>query len=106
MILDFFGHLVEAGSGVGSCPEAGSNSGLWAFKQRCCSVICEKTSLCPPHRITGWRGSGGERCPLLPLEMRPDYEGESGMQPWIPVAPGEKNSVLDTNLDELYFALQ
>ena len=26
--------------------------------------------------------------------------------PEIPVAPGEKNSVLDTNLDELYFALQ
>ena len=26
----------------------------------------------------------------LPLEMRPDYEGESGMQPWIPVAPGEE----------------
>ena len=26
--------------------------------------------------------------------------------PKIPVAPGEKNSVLDTNLDELYFALQ
>ena len=24
------------------------------------------------------------------LEMRPDYEGESGMQPWIPVAPGEE----------------
>ena len=25
--------------------------------------------------------------------------------PEIPVAPGEKNSVLDTSLDELYFAL-
>ena len=24
------------------------------------------------------------------LEKRPDYEGESGMQPWIPVAPGEQ----------------
>ena len=47
-------------------------------------------------QITQWaprdtrRYSGGERCPLLPLEMRPDYEGESGMQPWIPVAPGEE----------------
>ena len=35
------------------------------------------------------RYSGGERCPLLPLEMRPDYEGESGMQPQIPVAYGD-----------------
>ena len=50
------GHLMETGSSVGSCPEAARNSGLWAFKQRCCSVICEKTSLWPPHRITGWRG--------------------------------------------------
>ena len=33
--------------------------------------------------IGGRRGRG-------PLEMRPDYEGESGMQPWIPVAPGEE----------------
>lgn len=41
---DKSGHLVEGGSGVGSCPEAASNSGLWAFKQRCCSVICEKAS--------------------------------------------------------------
>ena len=35
---------------------------------------------------------------MLPLEMRPDSPCESGMQPRVPVAPGEKNSVLDTNL--------
>ena len=28
------------------------------------------------------------------------------MQPRVPVAPGEENSVLDTSLDEVYFALQ
>ena len=28
------------------------------------------------------------------------------MQPRVPVAPGEENSVLDGSLDEVYFALQ
>ena len=28
------------------------------------------------------------------------------MQPRVPVAPREENSVLDTSLDEVYFALQ
>ena len=40
------------------------------------------------------------------LEMRPDSPFQSGMQPRIPVTPGEENSVLDTSLDEVYFALQ
>ena len=48
----------------------------------------------------------GERSPLLPLETRPDSPCESGMQPRVPVTPGEENSVLDTSLDEVYFALQ
>ena len=29
-------------------------------------------------------------CPEYLLRDAPDYEGESGMQPWIPVAPGEE----------------
>ena len=29
-----------------------------------------------------------------------------GVRPRVPVAPGEENSVLDTSLDEVYFALQ
>ena len=58
-----------------------------------------------------------------PHDHKVDYPHSTGMEneaqrrgltPWvslecnpkIPVAPGEKNSVLDTNLDELYFALQ
>ena len=52
------------------------------------------------------RDSRGERSPWLPLETRPDSPCESGMQPRVPVAPGEENSVLDTSLDEVYFALQ
>ena len=31
----------------------------------------------------------GERSPLLPLETRPDSPCETGMQPRVPVAPGE-----------------
>ena len=40
------------------------------------------------------------------LETRPDSPGEFGMQPRVPVAPGVEHYVLDTSLDEVYFALQ
>ena len=43
---------------------------------------------------------------IAKIETRPDSPCESGMQPRVPVAPGEENSVLDTSLDEVYFALQ
>ena len=42
---------------------------------------------------------------MLPLEPRPDYLGESGMDPEIRVAPVEENSVLDTSLNEVFFVL-
>ena len=48
----------------------------------------------------------GKRSTLLPLETRPDFPGESGMPPEIPVTHGEEYSVLDTSLDMVYFALQ
>ena len=55
-----------------------------------------------PHPGLGAR-RGGVPCPGW---VRPDSPCESGMQPRVPVAPGEENSVLDTSLDEVYFALQ
>ena len=52
------------------------------------------------------RDSRGERSPLLPLEMRPDSRVSLECNPEIPVAPGVEHYVLDTSLDEVYFALQ
>ena len=37
------------------------------------------------------RDSGGERSPLLPLEVRPDSPGEMGCNPEILVFPGEEH---------------
>ena len=62
--------------------------------------------------VTQWtprhtrRDLRGEWSLLLPLEAMPDSPGESGCEPEIPVAPGEKHWVLDTSLDEVSFFLQ
>ena len=45
----------------------------------------------------GWEGED------FTLETRPDSPCESGMQPQVPVTPGEENSGLDTSLDVISF---